>query len=104
MKVADINQKAQVIQYVNQQARVNAADKNQGRQQAGPVSSPVDRVELSSDSRMIQKIREAAQAAPDVRAEKVAALKKQVQAGTYRVSSEEIAGKMMKDILVEMNK
>jgi negative regulator of flagellin synthesis FlgM len=103
MKIQDANSKAQIIQYVNQQAKVNPADKNQVGSNSGVSFSPTDRVELSSSSRLIQKIQEAAQAAPDVRAEKVAALKKQVENGTYQVSSEDIAGKMLKDFLIEMN-
>jgi negative regulator of flagellin synthesis FlgM len=103
MKIPDVNQKAQIIQYVNQQTRINPVEKNQVAAAGGASLAPVDRVELSTSSRMIQKIQEAAQAAPDVRAEKVAALKKQVADGTYQVSSEDIAGKMLKDFLLEMN-
>jgi negative regulator of flagellin synthesis FlgM len=103
MKIPDVNQKAQIIQYVNQQTRINPVEKNQIATAGGASLAPVDRVELSTSSRMIQKIQEAAQAAPDVRAEKVAALKKQVADGTYQVSSEDIAGKMLKDFLLEMN-
>jgi negative regulator of flagellin synthesis FlgM len=104
MKIQDVGQKAQIIQYVNQQAKPSLADKNQAASANGASFSPVDRVELSTSSRLIQKIQEAAQAAPDVRAEKVAALKEQVDNGTYQVSSEDIAGKMLKNFLLEMNK
>jgi negative regulator of flagellin synthesis FlgM len=104
MKIQDVGQKAQIIQYVNQQAKPSLADKNQAASANGASFSPVDRVELSTSSRLIQKIQEAAQAAPDVRAEKVAALKKQVENGTYQVSSEDIAGKMLKNFLLEINK
>lgn len=104
MKIQDTNQKAQIIQYVNQQTRTNGNDKAQVQQNNGPANNPMDRVELSSDSRMIRKIQEAAQAAPDVRAERVAALKEKIENGTYQVSSDEIAGKMVREFLLEMNK
>jgi negative regulator of flagellin synthesis FlgM len=104
MKIQDVGQKAQIIQYVNQQAKPGLAEKNQAPATNGASFAPVDRVELSTSSRLIQKIQEAAQAAPDVRAEKVAALKKQVENGTYQVSSEDIAGKMLKNFLLEINK
>ncbi|MCU0578262.1 MAG: flagellar biosynthesis anti-sigma factor FlgM [Desulfobacterota bacterium] len=102
MKIQDAGQKAQIIQYVNQHAK--AAEKNQTAAGSGASFSPMDRVELSSSSRLIQKIQEAAQAAPDIRAEKVAELKKKIADGTYQVSSADIAGKMLKDILIELNK
>ena len=102
MKIQDTGQKAQIIQYVNQHAK--AAEKNQASANNGASFSPVDRVELSSSSRLIHKIQEAAQAAPDIRAEKIADLKKKIADGTYQVSSEDIAGKMLKDILIELNK
>ena len=103
MKISDTSQKAQIIQYVNQQSKINTAEKTSVDASGGASITPVDRVELSSSSRLIQKIQEAALAAPDVRAERVAALKKQVESGAYQVSSEDIAGKMLKDFLLEMN-
>ena len=102
MKVQDTGQKAQIIQYINQHAKT--AEKNQAAAPSGASFFPVDRVELSSSSRLIQKIQEAAQAAPDIRAEKVADLKKKIADGTYQVSSDDIAGKILKDILIELNK
>jgi flagellar biosynthesis anti-sigma factor FlgM len=41
---------------------------------------------------------------PDVRAERVAALKKAIDEGRYHVSAKDIAAKMVKEIIVESNK
>lgn len=58
-----------------------------------------DRVELSKEARekQFQEIRRLADETPDVREEKVAALKKAVEDGTYRVRGEEVAKKMIKE-------
>ena len=53
---------------------------------------------------MIKKIEEVALSAPDTRADKVAALKKKVESGTYQVNSDELAGKMLKESIVELNR
>ena len=54
--------------------------------------------------RMIKKIEEVALSAPDTRADKVAALKKKVESGTYQVNSDDLAGKMLKESIVELNR
>ncbi len=54
-----------------------------------------DAVELSESSRDMRGARAAAAAAPDVRADRVAALKAQVQNGTYTVDNQALAGKLL---------
>ena len=106
MKIQDINQRAQaaqVLQYVNQQAKVNTNDQRAVNPDTKVETQFGDRVDLSPSSRMIKKIEEAAFSAPDTRAGKVAALKKQVESGTYQVNSDELAGKMLKDSIIEMS-
>ena len=63
-----------------------------------------DQVNLSPSFRMFKKIKEVALSAPDIRAAKVAALKKKVDSGTYQVNSDELAGKMLKESIVELNR
>jgi negative regulator of flagellin synthesis FlgM len=106
MKIQDINQRAQaaqVLQYVNQQAKVNTNEQGAVNPDTKVITQVGDRVDLSPSSRMIKKIEAAALSAPDTRAGKVAALKKQVESGTYQVNSDELAGKMLKDSLIEMS-
>ena len=47
---------------------------------------------------------EVALSAPDTRADKVAALKKKVESGTYQVNSDELTRKMLKESIVELNR
>ncbi|HHW54839.1 MAG: flagellar biosynthesis anti-sigma factor FlgM [bacterium] len=71
----------------------------------GPKKSgqPVieDRLSLSAEAREIQRVKELARQAPDVRREKVEEVKGQIEAGTYKVSGEEIAEKLLSRLLVD---
>lgn len=57
-----------------------------------------DRVELSTRKAEIDKLKKTAEAMPDVRSEKVAALKQQVSDGTYRVDGVKVAEKMLEHL------
>lgn len=59
------------------------------------VRSSSDTVEISDRSRELARARQAVDAAPDVRADRVAEIKKQIEAGTYSVSPEQLASKLM---------
>lgn len=59
------------------------------------ASSTGDTVEISSESRTLSRARQAVDAAPDVRADKVAAIKKRIEDGTYSVSPEALANKLL---------
>lgn len=54
-----------------------------------------DAVELSGSSRDVTSMRSAAAAAPDVRADRVAALKAQVQSGNYTVDNQALAARLL---------
>ena len=102
MKIQDIAQKAQILQYVNQQTKLNTTDQCMVNPETQVQTQVGDRVDLSPSSRMIKKIEEVALSAPDTRADKVAALKKQVESGKYQVNSDDLAGKMLKEFIVEL--
>jgi negative regulator of flagellin synthesis FlgM len=104
MKIQDIAQKAQILQYVNQQNKVNTNDQGTVNPETKVQPQVGDRVDLSPSFRMIKKIEEVALSAPDTRADRVADLKKKVESGTYRVNSDDLAGKMLKESLVELNR
>jgi len=55
------------------------------------VSQPAARVELSSRSREMHQALSIANAAPDVRADKVDAAKQRIAQGTYTVNAEVVA-------------
>ena len=102
MKIQDIAQKAQILQYVNQQTKLNTTDQSTVNPETKVQTQVGDRVDLSPSSRMIKKIEAVALSAPDTRADKVAALKKQVESGKYQVNSDDLAGKMLKEFIVEL--
>lgn len=63
-------------------------------------SSPVrrkDRVSLSPQAQELLNAQKALAAIPDVRAEKVEAIKARIADGTYRIDSEQIAAKMIRE-------
>ncbi len=102
MKINDVPQET-VIQYVQQNAKTAPGEKPQGSPPVKNAVSAEDRVDLSSESRDMQKINQVLAATPDVRTEKVDALRKLVESGQYDVKSDSVAGKMIQDFLSEMN-
>ena len=59
------------------------------------VRGPSDTVEISSRSRELARARQAVDATPDVRADKVAEIRKRIEDGTYSVPPELLARKML---------
>jgi len=60
-----------------------------------------ERVSLSRNASDINKIREIIQKTPDVRADKVALLRKKIADGDYGVKGKDIADKMLREFLLE---
>lgn len=58
-----------------------------------------DQISVSDLSREISKIHEEIRNNPDIRPEKVREIREKIEDGTYYVSSDEIAGKIIDDIL-----
>lgn len=54
-----------------------------------------DQIQISSQARSFQVAMKAIQEVPEVRQEKVEAIKQQIESGTYRPSAQDIARKMM---------
>ena len=59
------------------------------------VQAPSDSVQISDEARELAKARQAVDAAPEVRSEKVASIRKSIQDGTYSVSPELLARKLL---------
>lgn len=104
MKISDINPQTNSMQYVNQANPQNSPDKNPISQEVTGKPSTVDKVELSDQSKEMQKIYDALQTSPDVRAEKVSTLKKLIQEDRYQVDSEALADKMIRESLLDLIK
>ena len=58
-----------------------------------------DKVNLSSQARDIQRAREVAQSAPEVRADKVEAARRALQSGKLNLKGQDLAKKILEDTL-----
>lgn len=64
-------------------------------------TAPAARVEISSTSQEVRRVKELIKSLPDVREDRVQALKAQVESGTYHVSSEDIADLIIRRALAD---
>jgi negative regulator of flagellin synthesis FlgM len=103
MKISDLKND-QAVSIINQGNKSAPAEKAQALQEGGKTVVSGDKVEISSQSRDLKKIHDILGRTPDIRSEKVAALKKAVAEGRYQVSAEDIAAKMIQEILVESSR
>lgn len=62
---------------------------------AAAKTSSTDKVEISDFGRELQVAKQAVAAAPDVREDRVSELKSRIQNGTYNVSGESFAEKLL---------
>jgi negative regulator of flagellin synthesis FlgM len=60
-----------------------------------------DSVEISSEALNLKDMEAAAMNAPDVREEKISAIKAQIDSGTYKISSERIARQLIEEAIRE---
>ncbi len=105
MKVSDLNQKVQLEAYINKaqatQTQQQQQVQQQGSQEADKTKS-MDRVQLSSQSRFIQKVNAALEAQDPERTARVDAIKEQVRQGTYQVDPEKVAQGMLTDLIKDL--
>ena len=87
------------------QDRIKVGDKTDTSKSQGSTSSTggAEHIAISSKAKDIQKATEAVNAAPDIRIEKVNQIKEQIANGTYKVSSEQLAEKIIENIITESN-
>ena len=89
-----VNIDAYVNQVQEDKNKVDAAGQQEQQQ------AKADTVALSSAAKDIQEAQRKLEAIPDVREDKVAQLKEQIENGTYEIDEEKIADKMLKDALL----
>ena len=82
------------INQVQQNAQAAETEDEKGRANVGE-----DSVELSQSARDLQKAQKSLQDLPDIREDKVAALKQQIENGTYDIRADKIAANMLKESL-----
>jgi negative regulator of flagellin synthesis FlgM len=95
MEIDGKNTQTSVNQYVKQVEGPQRAESN-GQDKAAPRPQ-ADTVALSDEAKALQRMEKALKDVPDVREEKVAAIRAQLAQGTYRVDSEKIAANMLKE-------
>jgi negative regulator of flagellin synthesis FlgM len=87
-------------------AYVKSIGKEKGRVHGSPRETPkgdplVDKVALSPEARQIQEVKKLLDSLPDIREEKVAEIREQIENGTYSVDSEKIAFKMIREAILD---
>lgn len=82
------------IEAYNQIGQIYAPKKTYGTQKTNTVSR-TDQVQISSIGKDIQTVKQAVANTPDVREDKIASVKTRIQNGTYEVSSDDFASKLM---------
>jgi negative regulator of flagellin synthesis FlgM len=87
------------------QDRIKVENKTDTSKSPSGTSSTgsAEHIAISSKAKDIQKATEAINAAPDTRIEKVDRIKEQLTNGTYSVSSEQLADKILENIITESN-
>jgi negative regulator of flagellin synthesis FlgM len=100
MKVSDV--KDVTAQMVQQYQKNDSLVANSDQQTTTTAVKPEEKVDLSTKAKDIQQAQNALSSVPDVREQKVAEIKSQVQQGTYNVSGEKIAGKMVGESIVDI--
>lgn len=68
----------------------------------GKVSGSSDLIDVSEKAKVLQKAKNAVDASPDVREEKVSEIKKAIDEGSYNVSNEEVAESLIKKSIVDI--
>ncbi|MZP29480.1 flagellar biosynthesis anti-sigma factor FlgM [Heliobacterium undosum] len=84
------------IQHALQVYGAKRVDKAKNVQEAGTAQGMrQDSLNVSDEARLLQASLKAVREAPEVRAERIAALGEAVRSGTYHVTGEQIAEKML---------
>lgn len=81
------------------QAKAKARATAQANKEAKAGSSEGAKAEISAKGREVANAKAAASAAPEVREEKIAELKRKIAAGSYKVDAEAVADKMVDEHL-----
>ncbi|MBF0475638.1 MAG: flagellar biosynthesis anti-sigma factor FlgM [Deltaproteobacteria bacterium] len=90
------------VQQTNLAPSADELDKKLRGKKAGVQSGGTETVHLSSRARDINKVRDTLKTVPDVRTDVVARLKDSIAQGTYQVSGEKVAEKMITEHLADL--
>ena len=84
--------------YVNQVN--NKTNSRSVSEQSGKPAVKTDTVEISNTAKKIQEAKSQLDTIPDIREEKVAKIKSQIENGTYEINADKIASSMIRDTLL----
>ena len=99
MEITNKNQGISIDAYVKQIQAQPKTDPT-GEKDARPQGLKTDTVVISDTAKRIQEAQKQIQSIPDVRADKVAELRNQIESGTYEIKADAIAGNMIKESLL----
>jgi negative regulator of flagellin synthesis FlgM len=92
------NQGIGIDAYVNQVQDKNSVGTPDNKPEKSAVKA--DTVVISDAAKRVQDARKQLDSIPDVREDKVSQLRSQIQNGTYEINADKIAGKMIKEGLL----
>lgn len=98
MKISDIQNQIEYIKNITHQTKEPGISASKEKEKL--LSK--DNVVLSSRSKEMQKIYETLKETPEVRSDKVAALKKAIQEGKYKVDSQQLAEKILTESILDL--
>lgn len=100
MKISDVKDiTAAMVQQYQKSDNQTAVTEKASNHTAG---KPEEKVDLSTQAKEIQQAKIALSRLPDVREQKIQEIRSQVEKGTYEVSEEKIAGKMVGESIIDI--
>ncbi|MBT8350945.1 MAG: flagellar biosynthesis anti-sigma factor FlgM [Deltaproteobacteria bacterium] len=99
MKITDNNSSLNIRNYVDNIKDNKKIDDL--TKQGSPQTVKEDKVVLSPKAKEVQEATKLIKELPDIREDKVAKLKEQVDQGTYKVDGKKIAFKMLKESILD---
>ncbi len=103
MKISKVDDAS--LQMIQQYQKADRADKVEDRASEKAAAAnlvPEEKVNLSTTAKDVQTLSNAISKLPDVREERVQALKDQIEKGTYKVDAEKTAEKMVGESLLDI--
>ncbi|MGV8078709.1 MAG: flagellar biosynthesis anti-sigma factor FlgM [Syntrophales bacterium] len=100
MKINDTN--TQATQVISSYTRGENARPNPEKAAEGSVAVPQERIDLSGRAKDVLQLQKAVTEAPEVREDRVNEVKARIESGTYRVSAEDIASRIVGDSLTDL--
>jgi len=101
MKISKVDDAT--LQMIQQYQKTEKVE-DRSSEKAGAANNlvPEEKVNLSTTAKDVQNLKNAISKLPDVREEKVQALKDQIEKGTYRVDADKVADKMVGESLIDL--